>query len=105
MSDDPARRMSTPVGVECLYCGEAVAEGDSGYAMPYVGDPDGVAVRAQVPDMVAGVVVVVEHRECMAAQTVGHLVGVCSCTGWTTGSRATALEVQRRIDRRLDARA
>lgn len=84
-----------PVGVCCLYCDEAVAAGDAGAVTPYLGG--GVAARHRVPGP-AGVDLVVQHRECLVAQTCGHLVGVCSCTGWGLGSRDTAREVMRRLD-------
>lgn len=109
MTDDAPRLEDTPVGVMCLYCREVIADGDRGFVMPYVGD--GADVRGCVVTLVRGAagtgdtgpVAVVEHRECLAAQTVGHTVGVCSCTGWVVGSRVTAIEVQRRIDEHLIA--
>lgn len=36
------------------------------------------------------------HRECLLLNTVGHVFGVCSCTGYGT-DHAAALEVLRRV--------
>lgn len=37
------------------------------------------------------------HIECLALGIIGHEYGVCSCTGWDTGARASALELWRRL--------
>lgn len=37
------------------------------------------------------------HPECLALTIVGHVYGVCSCTGWDTSSRTAALELKARM--------
>lgn len=84
----------TPTYASCVYCDQQFRDGDQGIIMPMVGPCD--------PDQLIGVgdghVLVAQHRECQLAQVVGHVVGVCSCTGWQVGTRATAVEVARRVD-------
>ena len=73
--------VSTPIGQPCLGCGECVADGDRGWMRGYVKDitPDGHVIRSVVPI----------HAECELRSVVGHMVGVCRCTGHDA-SRATA---------------
>jgi len=36
---EPDEHIETPVGEDCGYCDEPIAEGDRGLRMPFVGDP------------------------------------------------------------------
>lgn len=83
-----------PTYAQCLRCHEYFAEGDQGLVIPYIGGkPD--------PDYIVGIgaytTFVAQHRECHLSEIVGHLVGVCSCTGHGT-DRESAREVARRVD-------
>jgi len=77
---DGARVLPTPVGVECLWCREPIAEGDTG---EFLGSR-----RLPV------------HRECMMLGILGHRFGVCDCTDYAKAAtkRAAALELARRVD-------
>lgn len=37
------------------------------------------------------------HNACAALKVIGHDFGVCHCTGFDTSSRASALELWRRL--------
>jgi hypothetical protein len=73
---EDAVQVPTPVGEVCQYCGEPIAAGDRGW------------VRA--PQVWA-------HTECEMLGIVGHLYGVCSCSGFDE-SRAAALVLLGRIN-------
>lgn len=63
--------VATPVGQLCLWCVEAIEEGDAGVLMPALGDNGEVTLEA-------------EHRDCFLRSvlgSVGHLSGRCSCHG------------------------
>jgi hypothetical protein len=72
---DHRLRMPTPVGEECLHCGEPIAEGDAGIVMPCIElGEDG---HARAPKRA-------QHRECFLRTMVGsvaHQEGRCSCFG------------------------
>lgn len=93
LCDDAERFPEVPTWADCLRCKEAFVEGDAGVLMPHVGSVDARHVVGGSRDAW----LVGEHRECFIAGTLGHLVGVCSCTGWDSTSRAVAREVQRRV--------
>ncbi len=84
----------TPTWARCTHCYEPFAEGDHGLLHPTFGDVDS--------DFIVGVAhgyhLTGKHRECSMSVAAGHMVGVCSCTGWDVHQRATSLEVQRRVD-------
>ena len=108
--DDATPYPEVPTYAACIYCGEQFEDGDRGVIMPHLGAVDpryliGVAGADRDPAAAAHFAVgtltyslVGEHRECLLSSTAGHVVGACSCTGWETHTRATALEVQRRVD-------
>lgn len=83
---DHAEQIPTPAGARCYDCRERVVEGDRGFLRPHFtvvdGEPVGVAMAV--------------HAECDLSAVLGHMVGVCSCTGWEYG-RARAREVWRRV--------
>lgn len=86
-------QVPTPVGVKCMSCVVPVQEGDAGIMMPFMGKTaDGERVAMQNP----------YHRECLAHDTIGHVYGVCRCTGHDPVTpeerRADALEACRRMD-------
>lgn len=69
--DDPAERVETPVGVDCLWCDEPIEDGDSGIITPYVDAATNVH-RAAL------------HVECHLRQVIGgvnHIEGRCLCCG------------------------
>jgi hypothetical protein len=82
---DAASLVATPVGYRCLSCDEPIVEGDAGFLRPVVRD-DTVLTIAAI------------HRECDLTQVLGHFVRVCTCTGWDPSARATAREVERRLN-------
>ena len=87
-----------PTYAACLLCGEHIKENDQGFIMPMALAAGGEKRDAKY--FVGGgddYALIAEHRECNLSQTVGHMVGVCSCTGWDTGSRDTGREVLRRV--------
>ena len=66
---DHARQESTPVGTACYLCKRAIAAGDQGF------------IRSLFTEKgLAGDLAV--HRGCDMATSIGHLFGICSCTGW-----------------------
>ncbi len=77
----------TPVGQPCLYCTEAIQQGDTGWERPMITMVDGKAKGK----------LAYAHHECEALGTIGHIYGVCSCTGFDTTSRAAALELAYRM--------
>lgn len=81
---DYATQAETPVGAACGCCSEAVAAGDVGW------------IRAAF-DTATGPRPYVLHAECELLGIVGHLFGVCSCTGFDTTSREAARELWRRV--------
>lgn len=60
----------TPIGTPCIYCEEAVREGDRGF------------IRGTQ----------VSHRECEVYGIFGHDYGVCGCTGYQP-NRTSALKL------------
>lgn len=71
-----ATQVETPVGVDCLNCSEPVADGDRGLLRGAFinGNPCVVPI----------------HAECDLIGVIGHLMGVCHCTGYDTSSREAA---------------
>lgn len=71
----------TPVGEKCLYCEEAIAEGDRGWytAVLSAGEPRLAYV----------------HAECEILGISGHSYGVCSCNGYGHDRAAAQLLWQR----------
>jgi hypothetical protein len=95
-----------PTYARCLRCREYIAEGDSGFVRPHVGrslDPD-YLVGVGGPDaraanqQAAGFALTAIHRECDLIGVLGHVVKVCTCTGYDTTSREAALEAWRRFE-------
>jgi hypothetical protein len=74
-----AIKVETPTGKVCYDCGEPVVDGDRGF------------VRAMSRLVGGEEVATVEaiHAECDLRETMGHMVGVCSCTDYEP-NRATA---------------
>lgn len=68
---EDAERVATPVGLDCLYCEEPVAEGDSGIITPAMLTADSVQMLPV-------------HIECHLRSLLGglaHLEQRCSCYG------------------------
>lgn len=74
----------TPVGQPCITCTDPIAPGERGWLRP-----------ALLATGAAGLHPI--HAECELAALVGHIVRVCSCHGFTPGTRATAREAWRRF--------
>lgn len=85
---DGARCVPAPVGDPCLVCDEPITLGDQGLVRVYV-KARGERVQAQKLAPV--------HAECEALGVVGHLFGVCSCTGFDTTSRDSARVLWQRL--------
>lgn len=91
--EDAVRMPEVPTYAACLRCTEMIGEDDQGFIRPYIGgglDPRylvGVGPGHQLTAI---------HRECDLAGIVGHLVGVCSCTGYGS-DRESAREAERRF--------
>lgn len=71
-------RVLTPQGKNCLYCGEAVVEGDRGVMMP--------ATVKKTGSNHYDATIEAAHIECFIRMTVGslrHLQGRCTCFGGT----------------------
>lgn len=92
--DDATRYPEIPTYAKCIRCGEYFADGDQGLIMPMIG---GAATDLLI-GIGDGYALVGEHRECNMSAVVGHLVGVCSCTGYDICARDTSREVMRRVD-------
>lgn len=82
---DSGTPTETPVGQECCRCGRPVAEGDQGIVVPHLAD-DGSSSPTPA------------HRGCFMADTMGHIFGLCRCTGWDD-----VYEAGRELVRRADA--
>lgn len=101
---DEAEEVAVPVGTLCLRCSEAIEASDQGVVMPLTLHPTQVSAYEayKIGDAMAGVEVswisTAQHRECNLIGLVGHMVGVCSCTGYDTVSREAAREAQRRVE-------
>jgi hypothetical protein len=84
---DGAVQVPTPEWQACALCGEPVMASDRGWIRGHLtAGPDGRPVTRVVP----------HHAECELLSVAGHLVGVCSCTGWDSG-RPAAREAWRRL--------
>jgi hypothetical protein len=66
---DHAQQASTPVGVPCYQCERPIQEDDQGSIRPLITE------KALAKDLAS-------HRGCDMPTTIGHLFGLCSCTGW-----------------------
>lgn len=65
---ETAEETAMPIGMECMWCAEPIAEGDSGITIPYLAEP--------------GWRVAANHIECWLRQVMGsvdHLEHRCSC--------------------------
>lgn len=82
------QQVDTPVGVLCYQCREQIQKDDRGLirAALYGSKPDFLPV----------------HTECEMIGTIGHLYGVCTCTGFDTTTRAAALELLREVNARRE---
>jgi hypothetical protein len=84
-------------GARCLRCDEGIMKGDQGFIQPYIGGTDlTLAVGGG-----EGYILVPIHRECQLIGVLGHMVGVCHCTGYDTDTRASAMEAMRRFEERF----
>jgi hypothetical protein len=66
---DHARKAPTPIGVPCYQCERPIQEDDQGFVRPLITE-SGPSGNLPI------------HRGCDMAVTIGHLFGLCSCTGW-----------------------
>jgi len=64
-------QIRTPVGWPCEWCGALIQPGDRGYHLPLVTHSD------DGPTIARNYI----HRECYFAARLGHIVGICICTG------------------------
>lgn len=76
---DDAVQLATPVGERCYDCGDPIGAGDRGWIRPHIaaGSGNGGGPVAAVLRPV--------HAECDLRSIMGHMVGVCSCTGHEPG--------------------
>jgi hypothetical protein len=81
---DNARYVPTPVGQVCYQCDRPIERGDQGFIRPLI--TEGEAGLRPI------------HRGCDMATTVGHIFGLCNCTGWND-----IYERGRELVRRADA--
>lgn len=92
---EDAIQVATPIDEACMVCRGPIAEGDSalrGLVMTADNEaPTGLVAELRWT-----------HAECYALGTVGHVFGVCRCTGYDTTSREAARVLWRRLG---DARA
>jgi hypothetical protein len=70
-----AQSAPTPLGVACYLCDRPIHRGDQGFIRPLITE-NGPSGNLPV------------HRGCDMAVTIGHLFGICSCTGWMTSTSA-----------------
>lgn len=75
-------QVATPVGDLCHVCTEKVRDGERGLFRA------GIGAEAEPVQLVV-------HAECEMLGVIGHVYGVCTCSGWDTGTRAAALELLR----------
>jgi hypothetical protein len=68
---DGAIRVPTPTGEHCAICREMIIDGDRGWIRGTVREIDGQPKASTTPI----------HVECEALSVIGHMVGVCSCSG------------------------
>jgi hypothetical protein len=66
---DYVRSVPTPIGLVCYLCDHPIQRGDQGFIHPLITE-NGPCGNLPV------------HRGCDMAVTIGHLFGICSCTGW-----------------------
>lgn len=91
-------RKPTPFGEDCVLCTEPIEPGQSGRAVPHLGDDGKATIRHA-------------HKECVLREVIGppeHLDGRCTCRdpGRPARSyRAEALELWERVGRGWDAPA
>lgn len=87
---DGATWIDTPVGQPCQYCDEPIEQGDQGIMQTAL---TGINNDVQPPEYTWRAAPA--HAGCQAANLVGHTLGVCGCTGWLPGTKATGDEVWR----------
>jgi hypothetical protein len=80
--EPPAQRIPTPVGQKCCRCEEPIVEGDQGFTRPcYMADRTWSSIHI--------------HRECDLAGIIGHMAGVCGCTGYDQSRASARIAAQR----------
>lgn len=85
LKDQNAVRVAIPLGESCRVCLERISAGDRGYLCATLTEDHSSAVAAV-------------HIECEALGMFGHDFGVCSCTGFDTTARASALVLWKRLN-------
>lgn len=91
-----SHQVPTPVGVLCLNCDEPVEDDDRGWLRGATGfgDPryaaDGVVNFYNVNGARTPFIISVIHAECDLIRMAGHVLKVCSCTGYDTSKRVNA---------------
>lgn len=92
---DDATWVPTPSGQRCALCGEEVVSGDRGWIRGTAHyTPGGVLAAADA----------VVHAECELDGTLGHVIGVCSCTGHEPGRQRARLVWERAMGAREASR-
>lgn len=82
-------QVETPVGQECYMCDRPIIDGDQGFLRWCTGagpDPDTLISNLRPV-----------HRGCDMATSIGHMYGLCSCTGWDD-IYERGVELIRRLD-------
>jgi hypothetical protein len=98
--DGDAQHVDTPIGRPCLQCREPIEPGDQGFIQQIM-RPDAAVTGPPVPTVMPSHTITEEaiHAECEALGIVGHQLGVCTCTGHDTTSRAAARKLWGRLTR------
>lgn len=91
--EDAVQMPEVPTYAACLQCNELIGEQDQGFVRPYIG---GHLDPRYLVGLGSGYQLTAVHRECELASVVGHVVGVCSCTGYDA-TRDAGREVWRRV--------
>lgn len=91
----PPVHCPTPIGVPCGSCKEAIADGDRGQMIPFVQE----AAEGALTD----VSMEPHHIECLWLNTVGHIEGICRCTGFAPSRHAREAILARLNRRRANA--
>lgn len=83
---DTAVQVPTPVGQACYVCGDPIADGDRGLVRGRIRtDGDGKPAGSAMP----------VHAECDMLGVIGHLYGVCGCSGHGSTRAAGLLLLER----------
>lgn len=89
-----ATQVTTPIGGICPICRETIIDGDRGWMRGTIREVNGQPQGSVTP----------VHIECEALSVIGHMVGVCSCSGAKPGRASAVLAWSRLQELRKDER-